>query len=161
MHEHLDPNKIVEEVEQLTSGLFERMELAENEITAAIERDPEHAEAYDAAFKLLVPTDTLISDSLYQRHCHELLSRVAEGQDTRPGTDAEILGAFSQATHAAPPNTTLSLAYARLFRRLFPEHAETADSLAHSVGRERYEGDVDDLIAWSRKKLAMKERVME
>lgn len=160
--EHLhttDPNTILTEVEQLTAPIFERMGQAEEEITAAMQSDPANADAYNSSFSLLLPTGTLVSESLYRHHCRELLARVVDGTDTRPGTDAEVLGAFSQASHVAPPNGELSLAYAQLFRRIYPDASEHADELEKSAGRERYEGSVDELIAQTRKKLTVKDRV--
>lgn len=165
MSERLNKNNevadIVHELEQATSGIFKRMELAEDEISQAMEEDPENAQLYNSSFKLLAPTDTLVSDLLYQRHVQEILYRVVEGLDTRPGTDAEVLGALSEASHHAPMNTAGLLAYARMFRNCFPDLTEEADALDKAAGHERYLGSVDELIETTRKKLAVKERVKD
>jgi hypothetical protein len=154
-------DQIVKDTESLLGNIFDRMELAEEEIAQAMREDPRNAELYNSSFKLLVPTETLISDLLYQRHCQEMLYRVVEELDTRPGTDAEVLGALSEASHHAPMNTSGLLAYARMFRNCFPDLTEEADALDKAAGHERYPGSVDELIETCRKKLTVKERVLD
>jgi len=154
-----DIAKILTETRSALEPIFERIAIAEGQISAAKERDPANAERYDASFMLLVPTDTILSDRLYTHHCREILGRVAVGEDTRPGTNAEVLGALSMATNIAPPGRTLSLAYARLFEEIMPEHGELADTLTDSVGKEHYPGDVDELIETTRRKLSVADRV--
>lgn len=152
-------HQLYTELEQSLSDIFNRMDIAEDEISAAIVRDPSHGDAYNGSFGLLLPTETLHSDILYRNHCRNILGRVAIGEDTRPGTDAEVLGAFSMATLVAPPGRTLTLAYARLFGRMFPERDDIYGTLTEHTGQERTPGDVDNLIAKTRRKLAVADRV--
>lgn len=152
---------LVKDTHDALGNIFERMELAEDEIAQAMKEDPANAELYNGSFKLLAPTPTLISDLLYQRHVQEMLYRVVEGLDTRPGTDAEVLGALSEGSHMAPMNTAALLAYAKMFRQCFPDLEDEAKALQDAAGRERYPGSVDELIATVRKKLAMKDRVLD
>ncbi len=50
-------------------------------------------------FKLLTPSHELMgTEFVYRSHCRQILDRLAAGQDTRPGTDAEIACACADAS---------------------------------------------------------------
>ena len=89
-------------------------------------------------FRLSRPTEVLsgATDRVYAAHVRELLARVEAGQDTRPGTDAEIIMAMSETCLAVPLKGDSVAAYARVFARLWPEKAA---ELATDI-RESYAG---------------------
>jgi len=101
---------------------FDRVDIAEEEIAAAKRRFPLCASAIHGAFALLCPTDLIrdLSDDVFRYHCKEILERVANGQDVRPGTTAELLGFLSNASQTAPPTRVSALLYQELFSRLYP-----------------------------------------
>ncbi len=134
----------------VVEGTIRRMEIAEDEIAAAKRRCPRRAKSIDAAFLLLCPNDYLRGgDELYRAHCRELLGRVKRDENVEPATDAEIAFAMSQASLAAPPTQDFALAYAKVFARVFPEHAD----LVEDVGREHIPGRSDEIIADLRRKI--------
>ncbi|WP_030894310.1 hypothetical protein [Streptomyces sp. NRRL F-5053] len=95
------------------------------------------------SFDLLRPThDTLHREILYRPHAHELLERVANDRDTRPGTDAEVIVALHEASLAAPITSAAACLYFRLLCRSLPElsrapapHIDLA-SYEHVHGRQ-------------------------
>lgn len=120
------------------SGLFRRMELAEDEIEAAKRRDPENAERIHGAFKYLLPTESLQrkADPLYRAHCRELISRVAAGAGEKEislGTSAEVLATLADLSCAAPLERTAFLLYGKLFTQVFPEKAAEIEPLRGPV----------------------------
>ena len=106
------------------SGILNRMEIAEDEITEAQSRHPEHSERVWGAFKLLcAPQLSGYPDVIYRAHCVEILDRVASGVDTRLGTKAEVMISCSQASLVHPPSPVVSSLYAQLFSEIFPGEA--------------------------------------
>jgi hypothetical protein len=67
------------------------MEIAEGLIEELSQEHPERADLIWHSFSLLRPTHDLMhkSDVIYRSHCREILQRVIDGADTRPGTAAE------------------------------------------------------------------------
>jgi len=133
-----------------------RMEVAEEEITAAKERHPSHREHLQEAFRHLSPTQPLrdLSEDLYRYHCREILDRVVHGKDVRPGTTAEIVAMLSQVSLETMPSRPATLLYSRLFAKLFPEQAA---KLQHEVGPVATDLDIErearELEATMREKL--------
>jgi len=113
-------------------GVFERMEIAEDEIAKA---QAEHPQAWDLlwhSFSLLQPTHDLMETRfVFEGHVRELLARVVAGQDTRPGTAAEVCIACCQASLVTPLNTPAAGLYARMWGRAFPGHPVWADQVGH------------------------------
>jgi len=107
---------------------FERMEWAEDEITRAQRRHPAAADAIWHSFRLLTPEngtfERMGTEFVYRSHCAEILDRVAAGQDTRPGTAAEVIVAISQASELAPLTDTACALAARMWRVAFPGQAD-------------------------------------
>lgn len=143
-------------------SLFRCMELAEEAITAAKARTPEHATQLHAAFRALQPSEPILAsgaEKLYPAHCHELLDRVAAGEDLRAATTAEVLGALSVASLEFPLDRPMTYLYWQLFSQLFP-----ADAVAVGSGLEPIAADSTDrerarsFEARLRRKLAVKER---
>jgi len=83
------------------SQAFRKMSVAEEEILSACERHPEEIKLIWNSFKLLDPGElAMLDDGVYRAHCRELLDRVADGEDTRPGTRAETCAMISRMTQA-------------------------------------------------------------
>jgi hypothetical protein len=146
----------------MLAGLFERMDWAEDEIKAAQRRHPAQADLMWHSFKVLCSSHELMgTEFVYRSHCRELLGRVAAGQDTRPGTSAEIACACADASQVAPLTETAAGLYSRMWAVAFPDHGD--DSFTET--REHYEalhaGQITELEAWSRRKLAQSDRVIE
>lgn len=143
----------------LLSGLFEQMEWAEDEIQAAQRRHPAARDMLYHSFKLLCqPHELMKKEHVYRAHCRELLERVAAGQDTRPGTAAEICIACCEASQVAPLTSTAAGLYSRMWPLAFPDH----DDAAFGQSRVHYEAlkgrQIDELEQESRHKLAVADR---
>jgi hypothetical protein len=112
---------ILQESTDLIGTTLEQIEWAESEITAAISRHPAQGDLLYHGFGLLVPTHRLMATEFVSRsHYRELLDRLATGKDTRPGTAAEICCALSEASLAAPLNSTAAGLYFRTWETAFP-----------------------------------------
>ncbi|MGW1261249.1 hypothetical protein ACWD7Y_04710 [Streptomyces drozdowiczii] len=126
-------------------SLFEAMEWAESEIEKAMARHGEtRAEGERGtgpiwnSFALLKAShnDELLREPLYRAHCHELLERVAKGQDTRPGTDAEMITVLSKTSLIAPMTSAAACLYMRLMDRSVPEFSR---SVSPAIDLDAYE----------------------
>lgn len=132
------------------SHAFDLMRVAEEEIATAKRRSPRAAKRLHASFGILVPG--ILSDApetLYRKHCIEILARVKAGMDVAPGTDAELAFVLMRASLAAPPDRDHACAYARVFARLFPEHRAIVDGL----DRESHQGAVDEILVGLRRRV--------
>lgn len=107
-------------------AIFQQMEWSEDEVRAAMGRDPEHADQLWHSFSILTPTsDTLGGgERLYRAHCQELLQRVSAGTDTRPPTLAEMAACCCDTSQLAPMTTAGTGLYLSIFNRLFPSDAQ-------------------------------------
>lgn len=75
---------------------FAAMSIAE-EVLAEFQPEPRDA------FAVLWPTPVLLGrPPLYRAHARELVRRCRDGEDTRPGTAAEVLGALVETSLRAP-----------------------------------------------------------
>lgn len=103
-------------------GCFERMEWAEEEIQAAGHRHPHAADTLYHSFSLLPPSfpDLMSTEFVYRSHARELLERVVRGEDTRPGTAAEVFCLMSQISLMTPLNTAAAGLYFRMWAEAFP-----------------------------------------
>lgn len=126
------PDSIAAMTEQLTSWVddaFTAMGRVEAEIRAAQRRHPRQQGVLWHSFKLLLPTsERMRTEFVYRAHCRELLERVAAGQDTRPGTDAELAVALCEMSLQAPLAGPVVALYLRVWRRAFPSHPVSADA---------------------------------
>lgn len=97
---HNDPlSAILQESTDVIGTTLEQIEWAESEIAAAIARHPAQGDLLHHGFGLLVPTHDLMATEFVSRsHYRELLDRLAAGQDTRPGTAAEVACACAEAS---------------------------------------------------------------
>jgi hypothetical protein len=109
------------------STVLEGTGWAEDEIKRSIRRHPRQADTLWHSFKLLVPVDDndrWNTEFVYRAHARELLERVAAGEDTRPGTDVEMILVCMKMSLATPINTSGTTLYLRLWHRAFPQHRE-------------------------------------
>lgn len=157
---HNDPlSAILQESTDLIGTALEQMEWAESEIDAAIARHPAQGDLLYHGFGLLVPTHDLMATEFVSRsHYRELLDRLAAGQDTRPGTAAEVACACAEASLAAPLSSTAAGLYFRMWESAFPDKPPITDRGQH---HEALEGSaIDALEATSRRTLAREDRIV-
>lgn len=130
------------------------MDIAEDEIAAGKLRYPLQADLINDSFRYLVPTECVHTDTLFRAHAREIVDRVAKGDDVRPGTTAEVIGAISKLTVVAPPSRELTLLYMKLFSQLFPHHAHQVLEETGPIEPDGYERQrMDELEAELRRKL--------
>ena len=142
----------------LLNQTFTQMEWAEDEIEKARKRHRAHSDRIYHSFKLLAPTNERMgTEFVYRAHCAELLNRVAAGQDTRPGTDAEVCIACAAASLVAPLTETAAGLYARMWLRAFPQHTQVWGEQAPHY--EALRGTlIDDAERDARRTLAVADR---
>ncbi|MFJ4739125.1 hypothetical protein [Streptomyces sp. NPDC088775] len=134
-------------------SIFETMEWAESEIEKAMARHGEPSPPPGErgkgpiwnSFKLLRSThDKLNREVFYRSHAHEILERVAKGQDTRPGTDAEMIVVLHEASLVAPMKSGAACLYFRLLDRSVPELARTVSPDIDLASYEKVHGRAAD-----------------
>jgi hypothetical protein len=144
---------------------FESMEYTRDEIAQAQRRHPDAADTIWHSFSLLTPVHPLMhtSEPLYRAYCREILDRVAAGDDTRPGTAAEICCVASEASAVAPLSSPAFGVYARAFRVVFPDRRFLGNEVdcAYMEHVEALHGHaIDELEADSRRRLTRAERTL-
>lgn len=128
------------------------MEIAEQLIEDMEKEHPDDADLIWHSFSLLRPTHDLMhkNELLYRSHCREILQRVIDGEDTRPGTAAECCIACCETSLQAPLNVAGVGVYMRLW--------EQAGLPALDVTREHHEAlrgsQIDEHERMLRRKLA-------
>jgi hypothetical protein len=149
----------INEIRRSLDSLAGNMTWAEAEITAAQRRHPAAAQRLWRSFSVLQPTHPLMrTGSVYRSHCRELLDRVAQGADTRPGTAAECCIALSETSMQVPLRTSAVALYFCMWRLAGLPPVELA---THSEHYEALEGSlIDDHEAWLRSKLRQNWRVL-
>ncbi|MEU5157365.1 hypothetical protein [Glycomyces sp. NPDC021274] len=143
------------------TGIFERMDIAEEEIATARKRRPEASDQLYHSFHLLTPThERMEYEPVYRSHCRELLHRVAAGTDTRPGTAAEVCCALHEVSLITPITSPASGLYFRMWRSArLPDFPELTDLSKH---HEALEGSrIDDHESVMRRKLADPTRTLD
>ena len=145
---------------KMLAGLFEQMEWAEDEIKKHQRRHPKHANRIYHSFKLMTPTHELMGQEfVYRSHVRELLARVVNGQDTRPGTAAEICITCCESSQVAPLTDTAAGLYGRMWKAAgfpgdqFDHRQELHEALSGSL--------IDDAEREMRHKLRNDERVID
>lgn len=121
---------------------FQQMQWALDEIDKAAERHGESDEdgPIHSAFPLLACVDQpyMAPEPVFRAHCAELLDRVAKGEDTKPGTEAETFGLLMDAMDYMPFCGGMTSLYLELSEKIIPE--SFAGFLA-----EEYKGDRTEL----------------
>lgn len=149
-------------------SIFDRMEIAEEEIDAAQAWYPERADEIDDAFALMKVSPLLepYADrpGVFRAHCRQIATWVGQGKDPNRATDAELLHVMAETSLRAPLNTEGLLLYFRVFTNVFGEseagdilgevaqnleylernYAATADVLLEQT-REKFRIDREDL----------------
>ncbi len=141
-------------------AIFERMEIAEEEIQRAQEIYPHKADRIWDSFTYLRPSPILVphTSHLYRAHVKELITRVvlADGdlrkKDLEAATDAELCCVFCAVSQALPLQSDSVAAYQRVFKKVFPE-ASFLDEFANS---ESYPGRADEIVTKLRRKYRQK-----
>lgn len=142
----MDIAEILKNLTEQTNDIFGIMASAEDEITAAMQRHPEHSDLLFGTFVALRPYFPFCSDMLYRRHCHELLERVPLNQDLRTPTRAEMVELLQRVSAFIPFHSHAGALYRLIFEELFPgKLAEATDGV--ETLNERFPGETDGLRA--------------
>jgi hypothetical protein len=144
----------------MLAGLFEQMEWAEDEISKAQRRHPGSSDRIYHSFKLMTPTHELMGQEfVYRSHVRELLARVIAGQDTRPGTAAEVCLACCESSQLAPLTDTAAGLYGRMWKAAgFPGDQWEDRQVHHEALSSSL---IDDAEREMRRKLRNDERVID
>jgi hypothetical protein len=143
------------------AGIFERMDIAEEEITLAQKRHPDASDRLYHSFTLLIPThERMEYEPVYRAHCRELLDRVAAGGDTRIGTAAEMCCTLYDVSLIAPLRSSAAGLYFRAWQSAgLPDFPELVSA---SENHEALEGSrIDDHEAETRRKLTDPTRTLD
>ena len=93
----------------------------------------------------------------YRARCHEILERVAKNEDTRPGTDAEMIVVLHESSLVGPLKSAAACLYFRLINRSMPELARVVAPEIDVAPYEKLHGrTADDYEADLRRKLRTK-----
>lgn len=141
------------------NGAFACMEIAEEEIKASgCDKDEG-----SAAFGVLCPSEPLRGKSpdVYRAHCKEMIARVTADNDTRPGTNAEVLCSLLATSLLAPLNESGMALADHLFANCFPDyHDELPSPMERALRRESYKGQIAEDLVDARKRCAVRDRVV-
>jgi hypothetical protein len=112
------------------------------------------AQSSSDCFAILYATAPIINhgEDVYRAHCAELIARAEKGEDTRPGTKAEVLCQMLAVSLKAPLRQDGQALTEHLFAELFPGR------MAFET-REVYEGQVAEDLHDARRKLRDETRV--
>jgi hypothetical protein len=152
LNSFFDPNQA-----SAIGSAFHCMDLAEEEIALAKSDYPVFEAQIHDAFRYLCPTEPLrgLSDAVYRQHCREIIQRIVNGEDIRPGTAAECLGALAAASLEVPPTRAAGLLYWELFERVLPDQADTLRDAHGDPACDQYDRiQTKELEAELRRKLA-------
>ena len=140
------------------TGVLDQMGWAEDEIKLATARHPHRADTLYHSLSLLTPTfDRMSTPFVFESHCRELLARVVDGHDLRPGTAAEVCLAISRVSQATPVLSSAAGLYMRMWLAAgFPHNATFAEFSAHHEALEK--SVIDDFEQFARNKLAVPSR---
>jgi hypothetical protein len=125
---------------------FMAMEWAEDEIELAQDRYGEtgHGPIWKQGFAAVKQTDLIDSELLFRAHCREILGRIADGDDLRPGTDAEIIWVLRNASLRSPMQPGIDCLYFRLFARRFPVQSSSISGPVDLAAYESVHGSAAD-----------------
>ena len=152
--------ELLARVQAEVTGAAALVDVAEDEIEQAAARHPQSADDLFHSFRLLLPAfeaRAWQTEFVYRAHCRELLERVARGEDTRPGTNAECLIAISQVAMEIPLNGPAAGFYLRVCSGAFPGHELAGRGQPYEA---LYGSAIDEIERLTRKKLAIPGRVL-
>lgn len=123
--------------------------------------NPLRSNTIDAVFKISCPRSGLfdrIDVGVFEWHVNELVDRLLAGEDTRPGTKAEVMAAMSAMSLVQPMNGDLILVYDMLFAEWNPEaHEKLGCPESHGLF-EMWPGRAEEVFAEVREKLTDQSR---
>lgn len=157
----IDIAALVEEAVDVVSGFQDQWEWAEEEIQKACAQHPREADRiWHTGISLFFPThERMKLELVYRAHCRELLARVVAGEDTRPGTAAEVICLMHNTSLLSPLTSAATGLYMRMYQKAgLPEIPEFAEMLVNYEAIERFR--IDDHEAEAREKLAVPSRVV-
>lgn len=140
---------------------FRWVEIADAQIRLAQERHPAQADLVYHAWPLVTRPYWLSPiPFVYAGYVRELLDRVAAGQDTRPGTAAEVAVACSLVTDLKFAHALAGL-YHRMWLAAFPDHlAYEGQDKAAAWYEQDARSDIDMHEAELRRRLAQPGRYL-
>jgi len=143
--------------------IYARMEIAEEEIEIgggrrdAIEGSTAHR--VWSSFTLMC-TDHTLTAMVFRIHCREIVRRVIRYEDTRPGTDAEIMNALMEMSQRAPLNSDAAALYWELFREHLPDKATEIEKGADFAPRGSHRTAVAEMKHEFQRRLSDDQRVL-
>lgn len=131
-------------------AVFEAMEVAEEVISEYKEKYPDKADQIHDAFQYMRPSKYLknVPMKVYRIHAEEIVQRIVNEKPLEPGTDAELLIAFSEISLKIPLHAEPATAYFRLAKKHFPEIIDM------DYEYESYPGSIDETYEELRNKMA-------
>jgi hypothetical protein len=147
-------------------GVFGRIEVAEEEIERYMEKatDEKTRQRIDDAFLGLQPTPVLkhspAIDRLYRGYVRELLQRILDGEDTRPGTYAEIAVVMSEVSQVTPLSKEASTLYFRSIVECGLGHVVEEFASRHEMLESLYRHTTDEIEREVKRKLRQEGRVL-
>ncbi len=152
--------QLLEDTAATLATAFGQMGWAEEQIDAAKDHHPDASDLLFHGFTLLQPTHRLMdTEFVYRGHCRELLDRLVHGEDTRPGTAAEICCLCCESSLHAVLTSSATGLYFRMWSTAFPDRLVAGDELPHY---EALYGDrIEDLETTARHKLTVPDRMLD
>jgi hypothetical protein len=96
-------------------------------------------------------------EMVYRAHCREILDRVAAGDDTRPGTAAEVCCVMLETSLRTPIRSEAAGLYLRMWHAAgFPSVVDFTEASHHHEALEP--SRIDDAEQVARRQLAMPDR---
>ncbi|RAS59474.1 hypothetical protein C8D87_11486 [Lentzea atacamensis] len=157
----IDLATLVEGAVGAVSGFEDQWVWCEEEIQKACARHRSEADRiWHVGVSLFYPTHKRMNlELVYRAHCRELLDRVVAGEDTRPGTAAEVICLLHNTSLISPLTSAATGLYMRMYQAAgLPEIPEFAEMLVNYEKIERFR--IDDHEAEARAKLARPSRVV-
>ena len=160
----MDVAELFAEVRDSLADVFASIEWAEDEIAAAQRRWPARADALFHSFSLIRPpvelSERLSVEPVYRAYARELLDRVGQEQDTRPGTAVEVCLGLREASLRAPLSHDGFGLYARMWDAAgLPEVDGVTDMRTHY---EAISADaLDEAETYARRHTSRADRVLE
>jgi len=115
--------EVIQDPWSVISSVFEKMKIAEEEISSAKQKHPEEAESLRDAFGILCPPLLLqsLNIKLYRAHARELLERIVKDHDLELLTHAELCVHLSRFSLEVPPSSDVACLYNECFAAVFPK----------------------------------------
>lgn len=157
----IDPVQAIwDQTVAIINPILDQIQWADEEVAAAMRRHPAQADVlYHASTLLGAPHPLMDQELVYRAHCRELLQRLVDGADTRPGTAAEVCCLCHDISQQAPLNSAAVGLYMRMWTAAgLPGEAFDAATAAHyealyGARIDEWEADVRSKLASPRRRL--------